>query len=108
MAMKDITISEAFIKSRIDEIISDIQDEYSSNHELCTKVINYDYYCGKLSELHSICGDCMEIITYRHDEINKIERDFNKHYVNVLYRRSRREEARMNAFAKYGEREIYM
>lgn len=106
--MKDITISEAYIKSRIDEIIKDMEDEYSSKHEVCTKVVNYEYFSGKLNELYRACDDDIEIITYRLDEITQLENDFQKNYVEILYRRSRRAEARANAFANYGAKEVWL
>lgn len=103
-----VILNEDYIKARIDEIIADLKDEYSSRHELTTIVANYDYYCGKLSMLLSVTGDAMWAITYRADEIRELQRDFNERYVNTLYRRSRRAEARMKAFADYGAKEVWL
>ena len=106
--MKDIKITEAYIKSRIDEIISDIETEYTSNHVLATKAANYYYFKGELNELYNICDEDIEIISYRYDEINELDLKFNERYNNVLYNRSRREEARQNAFANHSAREVWL
>lgn len=106
--MKDITISEVYIKSEIDKIIEEIEKEYSSRHELHIKVSNYDWLKGRLYELYDICGAREEIMAYRKDDIHKLQVKFNNSYVQPFTRRNRRAEAKMNAFANYGAKEVWL
>ncbi len=76
---------------RIDEITNEIQQEYKSKHETITKIINYEYYCGKLQALFELIQDTEKLqdfvacYEYRKEERDNMTQLFNDNLITPLY-----------------------
>lgn len=75
----------------VDKIITDMQTEYESAHERTTKVMNYEYFCGRLFGVYSIAeatmpvDDYVALYEYRRADRDEISLKFNRDYINPLY-----------------------
>lgn len=80
---------------RIDEIINEMHQEYKSKHENMTKIINYEYYCGKLQALYELIQDTEELqdfivcYEYRKEERDNMTQLFNDNFITPLYKITR-------------------
>lgn len=76
---------------RIDEILNEMQQEYKSKHEKTTKIINYEYYCGKLQALYELIEDTEELqdfiicYEYRKEDRDNMAQLFNDKLITPLY-----------------------
>ena len=80
---------------RIDEIINNIENEYTSKHEPFTKVLNNEYYCGQLQALFELIQETEETkdfvacYEYRKEDRDRLQKLFNDKYITPLYNKIR-------------------
>ena len=80
---------------RIDTIIDEMQTELNSKHEPMTKVINYEYYAGKLHALFELIQDTetlADFVTcyeYRKADRDELTQAYNERYITPLYKVAR-------------------
>lgn len=78
-------------KKIIDSLIEELNKEYESKHEITTKMLNYEYFTGKIYGLFDVIektlgiDDFMEIILYRKKERDEISAKFNLEIINPIY-----------------------
>ena len=78
-------------KTKIDKLLNEMITEYDSKHELTTKVMNYEYYQGKLYTLYELIEELEDTKTlvilydYRRPERDEITTKFEKEYIQKVY-----------------------
>ena len=81
--------------NKINNILDTMVEEYGSNHEITTKVLNYQYYCGQLHALYELIEETegtRELVKYyehRKEERDRIAKFYNDDYITPLYKITR-------------------
>ena len=83
-------------KKQIDYFLIEMQHEKESNHEPLTKVLNFEYYNGKLYGLYTIAEKELtpeaftELYEYNRATRENLYTFFNAEYINPLYNIARK------------------
>ena len=81
--------------NKIDALTDCIIDEYNSKHEPVTKMINYEYYCGKLHQLFELAqeetttADFVFYYEYRKEDRDRIAKLINDSIITPIYKATR-------------------
>lgn len=78
-------------KTIIDKLLSAIQEEKDSKHEIMTKIINYEYLSGQLYGVFDLAEtsldikDFVELYDYRRTDRDELSLYFNQELINPVY-----------------------
>ena len=87
-------MNEYIIKAN--KLINEIKEEYTSGHEVMTKILNYQYFMGKLHAVYEEAEKVMDfedfrkVYEHRKEERGEIDKLFNDNLITPAYKKLRR------------------